>query len=205
MPTMQEMIVERADAYMRHCVAGVTKGGKGKARAFAICKAGGNKAGYYQPGTKQQTAKGRRAIRAHGRDAAAKTKDAAYKQAIKGEGTMSKMSALIERLEESNKKDASSSMWVAENLASMAETFADKAPEMYKGPGSVYPRKWYAQLEKMVADEGIGPLTVQQLRLFNEAYEKILEAHASKDGKGLRNIPQIIKDITQRAMALVRS
>jgi hypothetical protein len=94
--TMGALIAERSDAYMRHCVAGVTKGGKGKARAFAICKAGGNKAGYYKPGTKQQTAKGKKAIRAHGRDAAAKTKDAAYARAIKGEGTMTQMRALIE-------------------------------------------------------------------------------------------------------------
>jgi len=97
--TTMHALIERADAYMRHCVAGVTRGGKDKGAAFAICKAGGNKAGYYTPGTKQQTAKGRRAIRAHGRDAAAKTKDAAYKQAIKGEGTMTGMRKLIEAAE----------------------------------------------------------------------------------------------------------
>jgi hypothetical protein len=102
MESMQALI-ERADAFMRHCVAGVTKSGKDKQAAFAICKAGGNKAGYYQPGTKNKTAKGKRAIRAHGRDAAAKSKDAAYERAIKSEGTMTSMRALIERLEEGAK------------------------------------------------------------------------------------------------------
>jgi hypothetical protein len=102
--TTMHALIERADAYMRHCVAGVTGGGKDKAAAFAICKAGGNKAGYYTPGTKQQTAKGRKAIRAHGRDAAAKTKDAAYKQAVKSEGTMTHMRNLIQRLEEATGK-----------------------------------------------------------------------------------------------------
>jgi hypothetical protein len=103
MESMQALI-ERADAFMRHCVAGVTKGGKDKGAAFAICKAGGNKAGYYEPGTKNKTAKGRKAIRAHGRDAAAKGKDAAYERAIKGEDTMTKMQSLIRRLEEATGK-----------------------------------------------------------------------------------------------------
>jgi hypothetical protein len=98
--TMGALIQERADAYMRHCVAGVTKGGKGKAAAFAICKAGGNKAGYYEPGTKTKTAKGKKAIRAHARDKAARGKDAAYDRAIKSEATMGSMSQVIGRLEE---------------------------------------------------------------------------------------------------------
>ena len=97
MGTMAQVIQERSDAFMRHCVAGVTKGGKGKAAAFAICKAGGERAGYYEPGTKTKTAKGKKAIRAHARDKAAKGKDAAYDRSIKSEGTMGSMKDLIER------------------------------------------------------------------------------------------------------------
>lgn len=97
MATMQDLIAERADAYMRHCVAGVTQQGKDKAAAFAICKAGGNRAGYYQPGTKTKTAKGTKAIRAHARAKDAPGKDAAYDRAVKSEGVMS-MKALIEGL-----------------------------------------------------------------------------------------------------------
>jgi hypothetical protein len=96
MGSMGALIAERWDAYMRHCVAGVTKGGKAKARAFAICKAGGNKAGYYVPGTKKVTAKGKKAMRAHARDAAAAAKDVAYERAIKKEEAMTGMRQLIE-------------------------------------------------------------------------------------------------------------
>lgn len=104
MGTMAQVIQERSDAFMRHCVAGVTKGGKDKAAAFAICKAGGNKAGYYQPGTKIKTAKGKQAIRAHARDKAAPGKDAAYERAVKSEGVMS-MKALIGQLTEGKSQE----------------------------------------------------------------------------------------------------
>jgi hypothetical protein len=100
MTTMATLIAERADAFMRHCVAGVTKQGKDKAAAFAICKAGGNRAGYYRPGTKKQTAKGTKAIRAHARAKDAPGKDAAYERAVKSEATMQSMRALIERFED---------------------------------------------------------------------------------------------------------
>jgi hypothetical protein len=99
MTTMATLIQERADAFMRHCVAGVTQQGKDKAAAFAICKACGNKAGYYQPGTKTKTAKGKKAIRAHARAKDAPGKDTAYERAVKSEGVMS-MRTLIGRLEE---------------------------------------------------------------------------------------------------------
>jgi len=66
------------DAWMQHCVAGV--GAKhSKEDAFAICTSQGQKSGYYEPGSRTLTAKGKTAVRSK----AASKDDAARKRAYK--------------------------------------------------------------------------------------------------------------------------
>jgi hypothetical protein len=115
------------------------------------------------------------------------------------------MRQLLRQLEEAKLQDAGSSAWVAQNLAMLAANFAQRAPETYKGRGTVYPRKWYGKLEQVLADNGVGPLNAQQLELFSEAYERFMQAYASGDGQDLKVISRITDDITDRAKALARS
>lgn len=49
----------KQSAFMQRCVADLIADGKDKAAAFAICKAGGNKAGYFKPGSTELTGKGK--------------------------------------------------------------------------------------------------------------------------------------------------
>lgn len=120
------------------------------------------------------------------------------------ESTMA-MRGLIRRLEESSVKDSGSSEWVAQNLAMLAANFAQQATETYRGRGTAYPRKWYGKMEKVLAGNGFGPLNAKQLALFSEAYERFMAAYGSEDGQDLDAIERITKDITNRALALVRA
>lgn len=49
----------KQSAYMKRCVADLVAQGKDTSAAFAICKAGGNKAGYFKPGSMELTGKGK--------------------------------------------------------------------------------------------------------------------------------------------------
>jgi hypothetical protein len=115
------------------------------------------------------------------------------------------MRQLLRRLEEAKLEDASRSEWVAQNLVVFAASFAQRASETYKGPGSVYPRKWYGKLEQVLADNGVGPLNAKQLGLFSEAYERLMQVYASKNPQDFKAIGAITRDITDRAKALARS
>jgi hypothetical protein len=118
---------------------------------------------------------------------------------------MTTMRGLIRQLEESSVKDSGSSEWVAQNLSMLAANFAQQATETYRGRGTAYPRKWYGKMEKVLAGNGFGPLNAKQLKLFDEAYERFMEAYASAGGQDLNVIERITKDITNRALALVRA
>jgi len=88
------------DPWMQHCVAGVVEKGRSTESAFAICSAQGQKAGYYEPGSRTLTDKGQKAARSKAAEKKHKAVQAQYKAATTSEA---RADAPAENMEEAKK------------------------------------------------------------------------------------------------------
>lgn len=146
------------DAFMQHCVGKVAPK-KGKDAAFAICKATGNKAGYYKAGTKDLTAKGKKAVGKKQRDPEHKEKKMDYERAIgrAEEGVLGELDGYLEEGVTPLQKEVTKELrkWVKKHGLKGArfKSLATKAPwvqvwvDKEKNPDG-FPKK---EREKMVA------------------------------------------------------
>jgi hypothetical protein len=205
-PDAPELLAE-ADAYLQHAVAALTQKGMSKSRAFAVAIAQGQKAGYYKPGTKQLTAKGKKAARRHAGERDHRFKEMGYETAIKRQRPKTEAERTEMWWEDDEALEESLSPFERDLLAYMTKTKSDVTVGALRYAFKLTPQKATKILQGLV-QKGHLQKDGKEYRLAEEdELDEIFGSSASRMKKAVKRskrqqmYSQMRKDLEKRRRA----